>query len=168
MRILFSQDAYVNRRSGHILAWDRPEREKNVNSAKVMFFFAWVASDSKNMPLIIFEKDERLTGISTFKFWKKVKNWIISGYSEDTDNGKPGRKNKAFKFTFQRMELRHTIAVFQIIPREEFANRLWDKENWTPLSPDLKRLNFSIKYEMNWSEKLMRCPTVTFKPWEYP
>jgi transposase len=149
----FTQDTHTNRRNSRVLASDPHERDKNVifkckNPAKVMVF-ACVASDGKKMPLIMFEKAERLTGVRYVQVLKEVKTWILSEYPEARDDGNPNKINKDFKFTFQQDGAPcHTSAVAQKFLRDEFGNRFWDKGTWPPSSPDLNPLDFSIWNEL--------------------
>ena len=49
--------------------------------------FASVASDGRKMPLIVYEKAERLTGVRHIHYLKDVNTWILSEYPKERDGG---------------------------------------------------------------------------------
>lgn len=64
--------------------------------------YACTASDSKRMPLIMFEKAERLTGVCYVQVLKGIKLWILSEHPEARDKGNSNKIAKDFTVTSQQ------------------------------------------------------------------
>lgn len=127
------------RTSDELIATSTPK----VKHPQAVMVFGLVGSDGKKMPPIIFDRGFRLTASAYLDVLEKVAAWIRQEYPEKMADGKPAN---AWRCTFQQDSApAHTAKIVQEWLVNFFGkNRVWTKQEWPPLSPDLNPMDFSI------------------------